>query len=45
MFLTAADLAELTGRKHRARQLDWLVRHNWPHEVSDTGRAWCVKGK
>lgn len=43
MFLTTYELAELTGRKHRARQIDWLKRRGWAHEVADTGRVLVLK--
>ena len=43
MFLTAAELAELTGRTHRAKQIDWLKRNGWAHAVSDTGRVLVLR--
>lgn len=43
MFLTASELAELTGRKHRSRQIDWLKARGWAHEVSDTGRVLVLR--
>jgi len=38
MFLTAEELAELTGYVRQADQRRWLTKHRWIFEVSVTGR-------
>lgn len=38
MFLTDAELLELTGYKQHAWQARWLAAHGWKHERSITGR-------
>lgn len=38
MFLTADEVAELTGRKRTADQLKWLLLRGWLHEVNAAGR-------
>ena len=38
MFLTRAELAELTGYRLPAWQVRWLVAHGWRFERSITGR-------
>ena len=38
MFLTATELAELTGYKLPAYQRRWLLARGWPHEVSAGGK-------
>jgi len=38
MFLTAAELRELTGRARRKDQLVWLKAKGYKHEVNALGR-------
>lgn len=38
MFLTRAELADLTGYHLPAWQIRWLVAHDWRFERSATGR-------
>ena len=38
MFLTANDLADLTGYVVSAYQCRWLDRHGYPFETAATGR-------
>lgn len=38
MFLTDADIRELTGYQHHAHQRRWLAARGWVFEVSATGR-------
>jgi len=38
MFLTPADLTELTGYKLGKKQCDWLRSHGWVFEVNSHGR-------
>jgi len=38
MFLTADELAELTGYRLHAYQRRWLAAHGWKFEVAATGR-------
>lgn len=38
MFLTDAELTELTGYKRPADQRRWLTEHAWIFEISRTGR-------
>lgn len=38
MFLTAEELAELTGYILPAYQRRWLTAHAYPHEVAASGR-------
>jgi hypothetical protein len=38
MFLTAAELRELTGRARRKDQLAWLKAKGYKHEVNALGR-------
>ena len=37
-FLTADELAEITGRKHTAHQREWLDRNGWTYVVNACGR-------
>lgn len=37
MFLTAAELAELTGYRRPSAQLRWLREHRWRFEVNAVG--------
>ena len=39
MFLSEADLLELTGYEQPAAQIRWLVRHAVAHDVNARGRA------
>lgn len=34
MFLSKKELAELTGRTHRKKQMEWLLVRGWPFELS-----------
>lgn len=38
MFLTAAELCELTGYKRHADQRKWLTTRAWLFEVAATGK-------
>lgn len=38
VFLTPADLANLTGYTRQSAQLRWLRAHAWPHEIGGDGR-------
>ncbi len=38
MFLTDAELRELTGYAYPCRQIDWLRRYNWKFEVTAQSR-------
>lgn len=38
MFLTAAELTELTGKVRFTAQAAWLTRHRWAFELRDDGR-------
>jgi hypothetical protein len=38
MFLTAPELAELTGYQRHADQRKWLTARGWLFEVAATGR-------
>lgn len=38
MFLTDAELRELTGYAYPCRQIDWLRRYNWKFEVTAQNR-------
>jgi hypothetical protein len=38
MFLTAAQLAELTGYVKPSKQIEWLRRNGVPHFVNAAGR-------
>ncbi len=38
MFLTAAELRDLTDRQHADAQIAWLRARGWPFEVSASGR-------
>ena len=37
-FLTAEELAEVTGYKHVASQREWLDKNGWPYVVNASGR-------
>lgn len=37
-FLTADELAEITGRKHAAHQREWLDRNGWAYVRNASGR-------
>jgi hypothetical protein len=37
-FLTADELAEVTGRKHVASQRNWLDKNGWAYVVNAAGR-------
>ena len=37
-FLTADELAEVTGYKHVASQREWLDKNGWPYVVNASGR-------
>lgn len=37
LFVSPAEVEELTGYKTRARQRHWLVEHGWKHEVDRRG--------
>lgn len=42
-FLTADELAEVTGYKHVASQREWLDKNGWPYVVNASGRPdWAV---
>lgn len=43
MFLTTAELRELTGYAHRAKQAGWLTARAWPFETSATGRVLVLR--
>ena len=36
-FLTAEELADLTGRKKKSGQIDWLNQHGWIYEPNAAG--------
>ena len=36
-YLTPEELYDLTHCKQKKRQVKWLRRYRWVHEVSDTG--------
>lgn len=38
MFLTAEEIAELTGYKLPAHQRRWLTAHGYPHDVAASGK-------
>lgn len=38
MFLTPAELAELTGKVRFTAQVAWLTRRRWAFEIRDDGR-------
>lgn len=38
MFLTDAELRELTGYAYPCRQIDWLRRYNWKFEITAQNR-------
>ena len=38
MFLTAAELADLTGYQRHADQRKWLASRGWVFEIAATGR-------
>jgi hypothetical protein len=38
MFLTADELAELTGRIRPSAQIRWLLEHHWAYAVRADGR-------
>ncbi len=38
MFLSPAQLVELTDRKRISGQIEWLTARGWPFEVSAVGR-------
>ena len=38
MFLTPAQLYELTGSRQKRKQIEWLAEHGWPHVVNAHGR-------
>ena len=38
MFLTTAELRDLTDRQHADAQIAWLRARGWPFEVSAEGR-------
>ena len=38
MFLTSAELAELTGYKLPAHQRRWLTAHGWSYATNANGR-------
>ena len=37
-FLTADELAEVTGRKHVAIQREWLDKNGWAYVVNAAGK-------
>jgi hypothetical protein len=37
-FLTADEIAEVTGYKHTAQQRDWLDRNGWTYVTNAVGR-------
>jgi len=38
MFLTPAEIAELTDRVRPGYQIDWLINHGWPFVVGASGK-------
>jgi hypothetical protein len=38
LFLSPAELQELTGYKLGAKQITWLREHRWLHEIGGDGR-------
>lgn len=44
MFLTAAELCELTGYVYCSRQIEWLRQHNWKFEVTAQNRPKVARG-
>jgi hypothetical protein len=38
MFLTQADLVQLTGRKRKSDQRRWLIKRGYPFELTADGR-------
>jgi hypothetical protein len=38
VFLTADDVADLTGLKRPKAQIRWLEREKWPHKVGGDGK-------
>lgn len=45
LFLTPAELRDLTGRKAHRLQLAWLRDHDWPHEVDAAGRPRVLRAE
>lgn len=41
-YLSSAELRELTGCAHRARQQKWLDRNRWPYAIAETGHG-CMR--
>ena len=37
-FLTADELAEVTGYKHSGSQREWLARNGWHHVLNAAGK-------
>lgn len=44
LFLTDEQLQQLTGRKHKSRQIEWLKAEAIPFRVNATGHAVVTRG-
>lgn len=42
-YLSSSDLRRLTGRCHHAKQIAWLKKYGWPHEVSSDERILVLR--
>lgn len=43
MFLTRAELKELTEFSHKEKQIAWLREHGWPFEIGAKGHPRVLK--
>lgn len=44
LFLTDEQLQQLTGRRHKSRQIEWLKSEGIPFRVNATGHAVVTRG-
>lgn len=44
LFLTDEQLRQLTGRRHKSRQIEWLKSEGIPFRVNATGHAVVTRG-
>lgn len=44
LFLNESELAELTGRKYKSRQIEWLRASGIPFRVNARGHAVVTRG-
>ncbi|UBB15485.1 DUF4224 domain-containing protein [Comamonas odontotermitis] len=44
LFLNETELAELTGRKYKSRQIEWLRSSGIPFRVNARGHAVVTRG-